>query len=258
MGVKPAKRASRKPAAPRARRPGTGAQSASTELLWGRTARPRPGPKASLTTNGIATTAIAIADAEGLAAVSMKRIADSFGFTTMSLYRYVPGKTELVDLMFDTAMGPPPSLAGGAGGWRPKLERWTRALWSKVLRHPWSLEVLTRLRVPGPNELAWMESGVAALAETRLSGPVMLDVLFVLVAQIRGAAQYAVNLPESGHRMTAEQWADGVNALLHLHGRDFPALRAAVATGAFQQSGDALDFGLHCVLSGLETLVASG
>jgi AcrR family transcriptional regulator len=250
MGVKPAKRRSRK-TAPRAQRPGTGAESTSTELLWGRTARPRPGPKASLTTSGIATVAIAIADAEGLAAVSMKRIADSFGFTTMSLYRYVPGKTELVDLMFDTAMGPPPSLAGGVGGWRPKLERWTRALWSKVLRHPWALEVLTRLRVPGPNELAWMESGVAALAETRLSGPVMLDV------QIRGAAQYAVNPPESGHRMTAEQWADGVNALLQLHGRDFPALRAAVATGALQQSGDPLDFGLHCVLSGLETLVTS-
>jgi hypothetical protein len=167
----------------------------------------------------------------------------------------VPGKTELVDLMFDTAMGSPPSLDAVAGTWRPKLESWARQIWAITLEHPWSLEVLTRLRLPGPNELGWMECGVRAFEETGLSGAAMLDALFVVVGQVRIAAQYAVVAPQSKSGMTPAQWAYGVGALLDEHGDAFPSLTSAVRAGAFSPGDDALAFGLRCALDGIQRII---
>ncbi|MGO4423231.1 TetR/AcrR family transcriptional regulator, partial [Streptomyces sp. MCAF7] len=80
---------------------GSGDISRSLELLWGTGERPSRGPKRGLTLERIVTAAIAVADAEGLAAVSMRRLSAELGTGTMSLYRYVPGKAELLDLMLD-------------------------------------------------------------------------------------------------------------------------------------------------------------
>jgi AcrR family transcriptional regulator len=96
-----------------------------SDLLW----RPRTdgsrGPKPALTLDGIADAAITVADAEGLAAVSMQRVAADLGFTKMALYRYLPGKAELVALMVERALGGPPDLTGQA--WRTRYSRRTCA-----------------------------------------------------------------------------------------------------------------------------------
>ena len=83
-----------------------------TELLWGRQPAPSRGPKPAITLTGIAEAAIRIGDAEGLDAVSMQRIAGELPVTKMALYRYVPGKTELLAVMSDLAMGAPPERPG--------------------------------------------------------------------------------------------------------------------------------------------------
>src|SRR5689334_22149881 len=83
-----------------------GERARTADLLWGPRERPSRGPKPGLTRDGIVRAAIGVADAEGLAAVSMQRVAAEVGFTTMALYRYVPGKNELVALMVDSAVGP--------------------------------------------------------------------------------------------------------------------------------------------------------
>src|SRR5438105_13318066 len=111
--------------------------TASVELLWGPGKRPSRGPKPGLSLERIVLAAIAIADAEGLSAVSMQRVAAECGFTTMSLYRYVPSKNELLDLMIDTAVGQPPKLHEIPGGWRPKLAEWAWQTWSGFHQHPW-------------------------------------------------------------------------------------------------------------------------
>ena len=80
---------------------GSGDVSRSLELLWGLGERPSRGPKPGLTLDRIVTAAVAVADAEGLGALSMRRVATDLGVGTMSLYRYVPGKAELLDLMLD-------------------------------------------------------------------------------------------------------------------------------------------------------------
>src|ERR1700759_2264183 len=98
------------------------ATPSALDLLWGTPARPRRGPKPSLTRERIVTAAIALADAEGLASLSMQHLAEQLGCAKMALYRYVPGKAELVALMIDEAIGEPPSPLESAGprgsGWR--------------------------------------------------------------------------------------------------------------------------------------------
>ncbi|WNF28717.1 TetR/AcrR family transcriptional regulator [Streptomyces sp. C11-1] len=86
---------------------GSGDIARSLELLWGTGERPSRGPKPGLTLDRIVTAAIAVADAEGLSAVSMRRLSTELGTGTMSLYRYVPGKAELLDLMLDRVLGEP-------------------------------------------------------------------------------------------------------------------------------------------------------
>jgi len=82
------------------------------DLLWGTRDRPRRGPRPSLSLDRIVAEAISLADAEGLANLSMQHLAERLGCAKMALYRYVPGKSELVALMVDTALGDPPQLLG--------------------------------------------------------------------------------------------------------------------------------------------------
>lgn len=93
---------------------GGGDPARSMALLWGTEAPPRTrGRKPGLTVGGIATAAIELADTEGLEALSMRRVAQRLGVGTMSLYTYVPGKAELVDVMLDAIHLEPRSEAPG-------------------------------------------------------------------------------------------------------------------------------------------------
>ena len=113
-----------------------GEQAGTVELLWGPRPQPTRGPKPALSIDRIAQAAIAVADAEGLAAVSMQRVAAELGVTKMALYRYVPGKADLIALMVDAAGDPPPVLDSEADGWRAQLGHWARRLLAVFQRHP--------------------------------------------------------------------------------------------------------------------------
>src|SRR6185437_14930229 len=121
------------------------------DFFWAQRPRPTRGPKPALTLDQIAEAGIAIADAEGLAAVSMQRVAADLGYTKMALYRYVPGKAELVAAMLERYMGEPPELP--ATGWRAALTAWAEALLARFEGHAWSLEATTGRRAVGPHEV---------------------------------------------------------------------------------------------------------
>ncbi|AKU94620.1 Transcriptional regulator, TetR family [Labilithrix luteola] len=235
--------------------------SPSVALLWRDDERRRRGPKPGLDVERIARAAIAIADAEGLAAVSMQRIASEFDFTTMSLYRYVPGKAELLELMIDVAMGKAPNVREAGPGWRPRLERWAREISALYHAHPWALDVTNRLRVLGPNEFDWMNAGVEALADTGLTGPEIFDALLVLSGHVRIIARYAEEPSPEELRdpslVTRDDWEAGVERMLLAHGDRYPALADIVKQGAFRNdTGDGWEFGLRCVLDGIAVRIA--
>lgn len=231
----------------------TGDLNAVIDLLWTPPPTPRRGPKPGLTLNAIAEAGIAIADTDGLAAVTMQRVAEALGVTKMALYRYVRGKTELVALMTDLSLSEPVDLDTVTGGWRAKLDAWAWATLDRFIRHPWSQETTTGPRAMGPNELGWVEQALAAMGDIELSGAERLDVAATLAGHARAIAQQHTARTGSG----SEEAIDDMFALL-LRGREkqFPALAAALESAAEPGARDqAFTFGLERILDGIELLV---
>jgi AcrR family transcriptional regulator len=187
----------------------------------------------------------------------MEKVASGFSFTTMALYRYVPGKAELVDLMIDRALGAPPSLGGEQDPWRAKLERWAAALWQVFHRHPWSLEATNRLRVMGPCELAWLEAGLGALAATRLAPAERRSACLVLLGHVRNTAQFSVSMPRGHEGITREQWNVATRALIQERAERYPQLLEVLSVSAAEEAReDTLAFGIRSVMDGIAARIA--
>jgi AcrR family transcriptional regulator len=104
----------------------------------------------------------------------------------MSLYRHVPHKDALVDLMLDAAVGPPPALNGIS--WRDRLADWARANLGVFRRHPWTLPLVTTARRMGPQECAWGETALRVIAEADIAPADRGWVLQLVNGYVRGAA----------------------------------------------------------------------
>ena len=220
----------------------------TVDLLWGRRVGPTRGPKPALTIARIAEVAVAVADAEGLEAVSMQRVAESLDFTKMSLYRYVAGKAELVAAMTEHAVGEPPDLSRVRGGWRPRLERWAKLLSTSWEQHPWLPGVTVGQRVIGPRETGWTEALVAALDDTPLTPAERMDVVSVLSGHLRNtqAIEVAGSQPWHQTRQTS---------LVQEHAERFPSL-AEITRHRARSPRQTREFGLQCLLDGVELRIS--
>lgn len=218
-----------------------------TELLWGGRQQRSRGPKPAITVAEIAGAGIRIADAEGLDAVSMQRVADELPVTKMALYRHVPGKTELVAVMSDLAFGPPPEHP--AQPWRPALKTWSLDLYAAFAKHPWLLQSTIGRRLFGPNELSWMDRGVAALTGSGLDGGQQLDSILVLTSHVRNLAQQTLTTG-----LTEDDINQALAGILATESGRFPSLAAAMQTAAGGEN-QGLEFGLDRILDGLELLI---
>ncbi|MGY4099639.1 TetR/AcrR family transcriptional regulator [Nocardia sp. R16R-3T] len=236
------------------------------ELLWGTQRRPKRGPKPALSLEGIVAEAIALADAEGLANLSMQRLAERLGFTKMSLYRYVPGKDQLTALMVDAAIGSPPDIVAAQHGsgdesWRTGLRRWAETIFERYSAHPWSIGLTIGVRAIGPNEMGWMNAALTALDGTGLTGPEQLDTIVLLNGHIRSLVQQVTTVDR---RESAQQIAGRFAEMMAAVGDRFPLVSAAfaeeaAATGeppAAGGPGAALSFGIDRILDGLGVLIA--
>ena len=183
----------------------------------------------------------------------MQRVAADLGVTTMALYRYFPGKGELVDLMVDSALGTPPEPIGRLEGWRPQLAAWARACWALYRAHPWILTATAmRRQLMGPNQLSWLDAALAALAPAGLTAAQQHDTVLLIIGHIRSLAQQLVHADEEGD----QEWNRLAGDVLERHGHRYPALAAAIAAGAFDHHGDdPLDFGLARILDGVTHLI---
>jgi AcrR family transcriptional regulator len=223
-----------------------------TELLWEPQQPPSRGPKPAMTLEGIALAAIGIADAEGLDAVSMQRVAAKLSFTKMSLYRYLPGKAELVAVMTDLAMGSPPDHPDLA--WREALVAWAHDLYAAFEKHPWLLLSTIGRRVLGPNELSWMDRGVQALSDTGLNGGEQLDSVLVVSGQVRTIAHQSLSMPGGTTGVTEEHITTVLTEVLSTQADRFPGLAAAMGSVDGNEN-QGLAFGLDRILDGLELLI---
>jgi AcrR family transcriptional regulator len=248
---------------------GRGDPARGMALLWRSTAEPTaraPGPRPGLTVDRIVAAATELADAEGLAALSMRRVAERLGVGTMSLYTYVPSKAELVDVMYDAACGEV-APAAVPGGWRVALETIARATRDLYRRHPWMLQVMAMARPPlGPNSIAGYDRDLRAVDGIGLTDLEMDSVVSLVSVYVQGAARAAVEAAgsERDTGMTDAEWWSAYGPLLAkvFDPSRFPvAARVGAVAGEEHQAAydpeHGFEFGLARVLDGIEMLVRS-
>jgi AcrR family transcriptional regulator len=186
--------------------------------------------KVPLSRERIVTAAIDMADADGIGALSMARLAERLGCGTMSLYRHIANKDELVVFMLSTASGPPPIMVEGTD-WRAALTDWSCGLWDVYHRHSWILAASALGPPADPGQLAWLDAGLAALRKTGMGERDKLAAVLAILHFVRGAAALAIEAPTEG---------PDYPGLLRsvIDPSRFPALASALDAGAFDDGDE--------------------
>ncbi|MEU3656897.1 TetR/AcrR family transcriptional regulator [Streptomyces sp. NPDC032161] len=242
---------------------GSGDIARSLELLWGTGDRPARGPRPALTLDRIVTAAVEIADAEGLAALSMRRLATDLGTGTMSLYRYVPGKAELLDLMLDHVLGESPAVPDGTAGdepadWRAALGALARSYLEQLRRHPWLLKVNQARTVLGPNAVRGLERALGGIRGMGLSDAELISTIITVNSFVEGIARARLHTSEASREtgLSDDDFWENQRPYLEraMLSGDYP-LMAALSDDAFDYGTDHFAFGLQRLIDGFEVLV---
>ncbi|MFI2212383.1 TetR/AcrR family transcriptional regulator C-terminal domain-containing protein [Streptomyces sp. NPDC020141] len=217
--------------------------------------RPRPEPRRRAPgVDQYVAAALAVADAEGLAAVSMRRVAGDLGSGTATLYRYITNRDELVDLMVDAAQGEDPLPEPGRD-WRSGLTSVAHTLRATLLRHPWLAGELAGRPSLGPNSLRRSEAALRAAVALTPDITLASHALSAVHAYVLGsvAAQQAVRHAEQRTGLTEEQWQRSVGPYITeiLAAGDHPTLARRVLEAEEPDPDAEFAFGLECVLDGL-------
>ncbi|HEY3467681.1 MAG TPA: TetR/AcrR family transcriptional regulator [Amycolatopsis sp.] len=243
---------------------GDGDPRRTIELLWGVSAPPKRGPKPKLATADVVRAAIALADADGIDAVTIRRVAEQLGVSPMSLYTYVPGRAELLDLMIDHAHGELP--VPEPNGWRETLTAIAEAQWELFHRHPWLLQVTTSRSALGPHSFAKYEHELRAVEGIGLDDVEMDAVVSLVTGLVRTTARSSLDnarLVRTSGMTDAQWWERAAPVLAGIPAADaahYPiSSRVGTAAG---QAHDAAEnpaytfrFGLTRILDGIELLV---
>ncbi|MEO6085956.1 MAG: TetR/AcrR family transcriptional regulator C-terminal domain-containing protein [Umezawaea sp.] len=217
--------------------------------------RPRPEPRRRAPgVDQFVAAALAVADAEGLAAVSMRRVAADLGSGTASLYRYITNRDELLDLMVDAAQGEDP-LPESTEDWRTDIGAVARGLRATMLRHPWLAGELAGRPSVGPNSLRRSESALRAAVALTPDITMASQALGAVRAYVLGsvAAQLAAGHAEQRSGLTKEQWQHSMGPYISevIAAGEHPMLARRVLEAEELDPDVEFAFGLDCVLDGL-------
>ncbi len=233
-------------------------------LLWRAEAPSRRGPRPKLDVATIVDAAIALADEQGLEAVTMRALASRLRVSAMTLYGYVPGKEELVDLMLDALYARMDRAAwAGQSGWRERARAIAEANRALYAVHPWAAAVSTARPPLGPGLMEKYEHELAAFDGAGLDDVERDAALSFLLAFVQGAARAAADAA-SAPGTDAEWWERAGPLLARATDPARYPLAARVGAAAGEAHGSAHDpehayvFGLERVLDGLAALVAGG
>lgn len=217
--------------------------------IWTRPERAARGPAPEHSRAEIAAAAVALADSSGLAAVTMRSAAAAIGTAPASLYRYLAGRDELVELMADQVYGE--YRYAGPGPARPALLRLAQQGRAIYHRHPWLLDVPATGSLPGPNAVAFIEHTLAALAGTGLPGPERLETVGLFSGAVRLLAQTEISQQRAG-RDSAEWQSSLAGYLVRIAaGGRHPHLAAALAEAPGDPAEPLFDRAMSRILAGL-------
>jgi hypothetical protein len=184
----------------------------------------------------------------------------------MSLYTYVPGKAELLDVMLDTVCGETARPAEVPGGWRARLTLIARENWALYHRHPWMLQVSTSRPVLGPNLIAKYDYELRAVDGVGLTDVEMDMTIALLGDYVHGSVRAAINAAQAEQQTGMSEvdwWATFEPLLAKVYDAErYPtATRVGAAAGEEYQAASApertFEFGLERLLDGMATLIAA-
>jgi AcrR family transcriptional regulator len=231
------------------RKEGTVERSA-TGGLWDRPSRGSRGPEREFNFDQIATAAIEIADAHGLAAVTMRPVAAALGTGPASLYRYVRNRDELVDLMVDAANAGIDLRGIPSGDWLADLLALAHRTRRVFLKHPWMLETAETPRPISPSVADYLEHALAALANAGVDTRTQFEAIGVLNALVIMLTRAEVTAADRETALRNERFfqriaADGA------HPRLIAALSADAAESTPEDAEQQFDRVITRVLRGL-------
>lgn len=230
-------------------------------LAWGVAERPERAPRRELSIERIVEAAVEIADAEGLGGVSMARVAQSLGFTTMSLYRYVTSKDDLLLLMQESVLDAEFPPAHEPPDWRAELREWVLFSMALFRSHAWILDVPITSAPLTPNNLRITDVGLRALRSTPLDGEEKISAILLASGYGRNAAQLGRDLDQAIADAGGDEGITGAafaEALRHLVDEvRFPYLRPLIDSGTYVGEGqiDDVAWGLERVLDGIAAYI---
>lgn len=230
---------------------------------WGLRQRPAKGPKRGLSLPQIVNTAVSVAAAENLAAVSMNRVAAELGMSPMSLYRYVASKEDLLLMMVDEVYRTPPASPAEEGHcWREGLRRWAWEQHAVLREHTWILSVPVSGPPVMPNQLRWLERGLECLRDTSLAELEKLSVIMLVSGYTRNEATVTAEVRRAfiaaapDERAAMASYGQLIRKLVDP--KEFPALNQVVEAGVLDEPAggdDEFAFSLDRILDGIGALV---
>ncbi|GAB3845224.1 TetR/AcrR family transcriptional regulator C-terminal domain-containing protein [Nesterenkonia populi] len=229
----------------------------SLRLLWEGLPEPERGPKPKLTLSQIVSAGIELADNDGLEALSMRKLSQKLGVGTMSLYRYVPSKTELIHLMVDAVVGPSYARrTAPAQGWRQFLTTTAYEARGMYLEHPWALQANWSRPVLGPHSVADLDLFLTGIKDLPLRDQEKMHLATVVDSYVQGTVRQELlwlNATSESDMTDEEFWSYQLPWLSQAmtSGR-FPAM-AQLPEDTFDGTWEeTFDFGLQLILDGLD------
>ena len=236
---------------------------ASIEAAWGLRERPHRGPKPGLSLAGIVDAGVQVAEAEGLAAVSMSRVAAELGTAPMSLYRYISAKNELIALMVDTVYREFLVPAAADKEWREGLSALAWAMRAVMYAHPWVLGVPTQRAARPPQRGRLVRAGARLPAGYRARRAEKASVILLVSGYVRNEASTNADIQAAIRASGAapSEWMSAYGGSTKLTDPEhFPALTQFIASGVFEQFDPPdreFSFGMERILDGIGDLVAA-
>jgi AcrR family transcriptional regulator len=221
-------------------------------LVWNR--EPYSPRRHSISVERVAGAGVAIADAEGLEALSMRRVAAELGSGTTSLYRYIKNRDELLDLMVDAVAGDAEARVW-SGDWRTDLTALAHDQRTLMLRHPWLGSLLSTRPALGPNFLRRMDDALAAVAELTADATRGANAISLIHDYVRGAVSRELAELEARRRTgkTGDEWRADVAPYIRevIASGDYPHFARRVVEARDLSFLEQFDYGLDRILDGI-------
>lgn len=208
-----------------------------------------------LNTQKVVQAAIELADKEGLDNLSIRKLSEHLGFTTMAVYRHIESREELLILMLDMGLGAPSDSILKANSWQQALYTWSNEVFARYQAHPWALDV-PLAGLPGtPNHILWIEYFLKAMEPCKLSLQKKLDAALLIDAHVRNIA----NLTRTDKISNSEQDSIPSPAWLRqfIDNKLYPNFWQVLEEGVLEdETGPELGFGLECIIAGIEAILS--